>query len=87
MSASDPISGLHNRLWENDGTGRFIDMAIERGVATERSQGRGISCGDDFVIKLSLLFAVQSFFEVLNGSQALGIEAPSLKLVFGLTGD
>jgi len=46
VSASDPISGLRNRLWENDGTGHFTDVAIERGVAAEGSQGRGVSWGD-----------------------------------------
>ena len=36
----DPLN-LHNRLWENDGTGKFRDVSVERGVANLGSLGRG----------------------------------------------
>ena len=38
--------GLHNRLWENDGTGKFRDVSTERGVANLGGLGRGLSWGD-----------------------------------------
>jgi len=41
----DPLN-LHNRLWENDGTGKFRDVSVERGVANLGSLGRGLSWGD-----------------------------------------
>lgn len=37
---------LHNRLWENDGAGRFRDVSEERGVANLGGLGRGVSWGD-----------------------------------------
>ena len=38
--------GLDNRLWENDGTGTFRDVAKERNVDNENGLGRGVSWGD-----------------------------------------
>ncbi len=38
--------GLQNRLWENDGTGKFRDVSTERGVDNLGGLGRGISWGD-----------------------------------------
>ena len=38
--------GLQNRLWENDGTGKFRDVSTERGVANLGGLGRGLSWGD-----------------------------------------
>ena len=38
--------GHRNRLYENDGTGHFRDVAVERGVLNEDSLGRGITWGD-----------------------------------------
>jgi hypothetical protein len=38
--------GIHNRLWENDGTGTFTDVAEERNVVNKGGLGRGISWGD-----------------------------------------
>ncbi len=38
--------GLHNRLWENDGTGKFRDVSEERGVVNLGGLGRGLSWGD-----------------------------------------
>lgn len=38
--------GIRNRLFENDGTGHFRDVAAERGVLNEDSLGRGITWGD-----------------------------------------
>jgi hypothetical protein len=38
--------GHRNRLYENDGTGHFRDVAVERGVLSEDSLGRGITWGD-----------------------------------------
>ncbi len=38
--------GIHNRLWENDGTGKFRDVSQERGVANLGGLGRGLSWGD-----------------------------------------
>jgi len=38
--------GLQNRLWENDGTGKFKDVSKERGVANLGGLGRGLSWGD-----------------------------------------
>ncbi len=38
--------GIHNRLWENDGTGKFTDVAAQRGVVNKAGLGRGISWGD-----------------------------------------
>ena len=35
-----------NRLFENDGSGYFIDVAVERGVDNKYALGRGASCGD-----------------------------------------
>ena len=44
-SLTDPLK-IHNRLWENDGTGKFQDVSDERGVANIGSLGRGLSWGD-----------------------------------------
>ncbi|MDH3510429.1 MAG: CRTAC1 family protein [Gammaproteobacteria bacterium] len=38
--------GIHNRLWQNDGNGKFTDVAKERGVANLGGLGRGLSWGD-----------------------------------------
>lgn len=38
--------GLYNRLWENDGTGKFRDVAEQRGAVNLGGLGRGISWGD-----------------------------------------
>lgn len=38
--------GINNRLWENDGTGVFRNVARARGVANEGSFSRGASWGD-----------------------------------------
>lgn len=38
--------GIHNRLWENDGKGQFVDVSEQRGVANRGSLGRGVSWGD-----------------------------------------
>ena len=38
--------GIHNRLWENDGRGHFVDVAEDRGVANLGGLGRGVSWGD-----------------------------------------
>ena len=38
--------GIHNRLWENDGEGLFVDVAAKRGVANRGGLGRGVSWGD-----------------------------------------
>ncbi|MDC0586499.1 CRTAC1 family protein [Gammaproteobacteria bacterium] len=35
-----------NRLFENDGSGNFIDVAVERGVDNKYALGRGASWGD-----------------------------------------
>ncbi len=37
---------FHNRLWENDGSGHFRDVALQRKAANEGGLGRGISFGD-----------------------------------------
>ncbi len=37
---------FHNRLWENDGSGHFRDVAARRKVANEGGLGRGVSFGD-----------------------------------------
>ena len=37
---------FRNRLWENDGSGNFIDVAAARKVANEGGLGRGITFGD-----------------------------------------
>jgi hypothetical protein len=39
-------AGINNRLWENDGTGRFTNVAEQRGVANQGSFSRGASWGD-----------------------------------------
>ncbi|MEQ9111087.1 MAG: CRTAC1 family protein [Rhodospirillaceae bacterium] len=39
-------AGINNRLWENDGTGRFTNVAEQRGVANHGSFSRGASWGD-----------------------------------------
>ncbi len=44
--SSTNLLGIHNRLWENDGTGKFRDVSEERGVANLGGLGRGISWGD-----------------------------------------
>lgn len=46
ISVEDTAEGLHNRLWENDGTGKFADVAQQRGVQNAGGLGRGISWGD-----------------------------------------
>ncbi len=33
--------GIHNRLWENDGQGHFVDVSEARGVANRRGPGSG----------------------------------------------
>ena len=38
--------GIHNRLWENDGQGHFVDVSVARGVDNRRGLGRGVSWGD-----------------------------------------
>jgi enediyne biosynthesis protein E4 len=38
--------GINNRLWENDGTGTFKNVANERGVDNDGSYSRGASWGD-----------------------------------------
>lgn len=38
--------GINNRLWENDGTGVFRDVASARGVANDGSYSRGAAWGD-----------------------------------------
>ena len=38
--------GIHNRLWQNDGTGKFVDVSVERGVTNRGGLGRGVSWGD-----------------------------------------
>lgn len=38
--------GINNRLWENDGTGVFRDVALARGVDNDGSYSRGASWGD-----------------------------------------
>ncbi len=38
--------GIDNRLWENDGSGRFRDVAVTRGVDNKGSLSRGASWGD-----------------------------------------
>lgn len=38
--------GIHNRLWENDGQGHFVDVSETRGVANRGGLGRGVSWGD-----------------------------------------
>ncbi len=38
--------GIHNRLWENDGSGGFRDVSELRGVANLGGLGRGVSWGD-----------------------------------------
>jgi hypothetical protein len=38
--------GIHNRLWQNDGHGKFTDVAKERGAANLGGLGRGVSWGD-----------------------------------------
>ena len=37
---------FRNRLWENDGSGYFTDVAQDRGAANEGGLGRGITFGD-----------------------------------------
>ncbi|MFL2771688.1 MAG: CRTAC1 family protein [Rhodospirillaceae bacterium] len=37
---------IDNRLWENDGSGRFKDVAFERGVDNHGSLSRGAAWGD-----------------------------------------
>ena len=37
---------FRNRLWENDGSGHFTDVAQARGAANEGGLGRGITFGD-----------------------------------------
>lgn len=38
--------GINNRLWENDGTGTFTNVAAVRGIENEGSYSRGASWGD-----------------------------------------
>lgn len=38
--------GINNRLWENDGSGRFTNVAAERGVSNDGSYSRGAAWGD-----------------------------------------
>lgn len=38
--------GINNRLWENDGTGTFRNVAAERGIENKGSYSRGASWGD-----------------------------------------
>ncbi|NKB44734.1 MAG: hypothetical protein GKS03_10700 [Alphaproteobacteria bacterium] len=38
--------GIENRLWENDGTGAFRNVAAARGVGNDGSLSRGASWGD-----------------------------------------
>jgi hypothetical protein len=38
--------GHGNRLWENDGTGKFSNVGVERGVDNGMGLGRGASWGD-----------------------------------------
>lgn len=37
---------IDNRLWENDGTGKFTNVAVERGVDNDGSYSRGAAWGD-----------------------------------------
>ena len=46
VSVEDVAEGIHNRLWENDGSGVFTDVAEARGVQNAGGLGRGISWGD-----------------------------------------
>jgi hypothetical protein len=38
--------GINNRLWENDGTGKFTNVAPARGVSNDGSYSRGAAWGD-----------------------------------------
>lgn len=46
VSSSDSLPSLRNRLYENDGTGKFTDVAAARGVQNAGAIGRGVSWGD-----------------------------------------
>ena len=46
VSSSDSLPSLRNRLYENDGTGKFTDVAAMRGVQNAEAIGRGLSWGD-----------------------------------------
>ena len=41
VSSSDSLPSLRNRLYENDGTGKFTDVAGMRGVQNAGAIGRG----------------------------------------------
>ncbi len=41
-----PAESLANRLWENDGSGKFRNVALERGVDNSGGLSRGASWGD-----------------------------------------
>lgn len=38
--------GIHNRLWQNDGAGKFVDVSEQHGVTNSGGPGRGVSWGD-----------------------------------------
>jgi len=46
VSTEAHLPGHDNRLWENDGKGRFRNVAPDRGVDNAGSYGRGASWGD-----------------------------------------
>lgn len=46
IPAESLAEGIDNRLWENDGTGKFTDVAVARGVDNHGSLSRGASWGD-----------------------------------------
>lgn len=58
VPVEDLASGLHDRLFENDGKGRFRDVAAERGVRNPGSMSRGaVFCDLDNDGDLDLLSA------------------------------
>jgi hypothetical protein len=46
VPVEDLAPGLADRLWENDGSGKFKDVALARGVSNPGSMSRGASWGD-----------------------------------------
>lgn len=46
VPVEDLAAGLHDRLFENDGKGRFRDVALARGLQNAGSLNRGASWGD-----------------------------------------
>lgn len=46
VAAESLAEGINNRLWENDGTGMFRDVAAPRGIDNAGSLSRGASWGD-----------------------------------------